>query len=72
MTGPCDYRLAVGSGCVDFVLPPEKIARELARISGHPNFNGSQAHTQGTLFTTPRRSKAGFDLLRAWVLDLGI
>lgn len=27
---------AITAGCVDFVLPPEKIARELARISGHP------------------------------------
>jgi two-component system CheB/CheR fusion protein len=29
-------RSAVGAGCVDFVLPPEKIARELARIARHP------------------------------------
>src|SRR6266478_4722250 len=27
---------AVAAGCVDFVLPPDKIARELARIAGHP------------------------------------
>jgi two-component system CheB/CheR fusion protein len=27
---------AVRSGCVDFVLPPEAIARELVRISQHP------------------------------------
>ena len=27
---------AIGSGCVDFVLPPEEIARELARIGRHP------------------------------------
>lgn len=26
---------AVASGCVDFVLPPGKIARELAKMSGH-------------------------------------
>jgi two-component system, chemotaxis family, CheB/CheR fusion protein len=26
---------AITSGCVDFILPPEKIAQELARISGH-------------------------------------
>jgi two-component system, chemotaxis family, CheB/CheR fusion protein len=26
---------AVASGCVDVILPPEKIARELAWISGH-------------------------------------
>lgn len=27
---------AVAAGCVDFVLPPDKIARELTRIAGHP------------------------------------
>ena len=27
---------AVASGCVDFVLPPEGIAKEIARISRHP------------------------------------
>ncbi|HUP30869.1 MAG TPA: chemotaxis protein CheB [Usitatibacter sp.] len=29
-------RSAVHSGCVDFVLPPEEIARELGRIARHP------------------------------------
>lgn len=29
-------RSAIASGCVDFVLPPKGIARELARISNHP------------------------------------
>ena len=29
-------RSAVASGCVDFVLPPAEIARELARIARHP------------------------------------
>lgn len=29
-------RSAVASGCVDFVLPPEQIAQELARIARHP------------------------------------
>lgn len=27
---------AIGSGCVDFVLPPDKIAEEIVRISLHP------------------------------------
>ena len=30
-------RSAVASGCVDFVLPPDKIANEIARISRHPS-----------------------------------
>jgi two-component system CheB/CheR fusion protein len=29
-------RSAIAAGCVDFVLPPEKIAAELARIARHP------------------------------------
>lgn len=29
-------RSAVDSGCVDFVLPPKEIAKELQRITGHP------------------------------------
>src|ERR1700677_1872110 len=29
-------RSAIAAGCVDFVLPPEEIARELARIAAHP------------------------------------
>src|SRR5439155_20984060 len=27
---------AITAGCVDFILTPERIARELARIAGHP------------------------------------
>jgi len=27
---------AITAGCVDFVLPPDRIARELGRIAGHP------------------------------------
>ena len=27
---------AITAGCVDFVLPPDRIARELARLAGHP------------------------------------
>jgi two-component system, chemotaxis family, CheB/CheR fusion protein len=29
-------RSAIAAGCVDFVLPPEEIAAELARIANHP------------------------------------
>ena len=29
---------AIASGCVDFVLPPDEIAREIVRISRHPYF----------------------------------
>src|SRR5579883_3408634 len=30
-------RSAAATGCVDFVLPPEKIAEEISRIISHPN-----------------------------------
>ncbi|HVR73638.1 MAG TPA: chemotaxis protein CheB [Planctomycetota bacterium] len=30
-------RSAVAAGCVDFVLPPDEIAREIGRISSHPH-----------------------------------
>src|SRR5437764_5339953 len=29
-------RSAIAAGCVDFVLPPDRIAEELARICAHP------------------------------------
>jgi chemotaxis response regulator CheB len=28
---------AIASGCVDFVLPPDDIARDLVRIAQHPH-----------------------------------
>src|SRR5579864_4549134 len=36
-------RSAIAAGCVDFVLPPERIARELARIGRHPYLRVSPA-----------------------------
>ncbi len=36
-------RSAIAAGCVDFVLSPEKIARELARIGRHPYLRVSPA-----------------------------
>ena len=33
-------RSAVAAGCVDFVLSPEYIAKELARIAQHPSVAG--------------------------------
>lgn len=33
---------AIAAGCVDFVLPPEEIAKELNRISRHPYIAGEQ------------------------------
>lgn len=44
---PAMPQSALRSGCVDLVLPPSEIARELARIGQHPYVNpdGSEAHT---------------------------
>lgn len=52
---------AVASGCVDFVLPPEKIAQELARISGHPYVNGSQAGIHRTRVAKTKRPDDTFE-----------
>ncbi len=35
---------AVAAGCVDFILPPEEIAQELARIRHHPYASGVSAN----------------------------
>src|SRR5947209_7313690 len=35
-------RSAIATGCIDFVLPPEGIARELARIAHHPYVRNMQ------------------------------
>jgi len=35
-------RSAIATGCIDFVLPPEGIARELARIAHHPYVRSAQ------------------------------
>lgn len=56
---------AVASGCVDFVLPPQKIARELARISGHP-YLASQARPRGPHLAKARRTEGGDGLSAGW------
>ena len=35
-------RSAIAAGCVDFVLPPEEIARELARLGHHPYVSAAE------------------------------
>ena len=42
-------RSAISAECVDFVLPPEKIAAELARLGAHPYVTANQ----------PAKRKAG-------------
>ena len=38
---------AGGSGCADYILPPDEIARELVRVSRHPQLIPSQAADHG-------------------------
>lgn len=52
---------AVASGCVDFILPPEKIGRELARISGHPYLNGAGERAGRSRAAKPQRLNESFD-----------
>jgi two-component system, chemotaxis family, CheB/CheR fusion protein len=52
---------AVASGCVDFVLPPEAIARELARISAHLYLKGSRAYVHRARVAKTRRSDDTFE-----------
>jgi PAS domain S-box-containing protein len=40
-------RSAMASGCVDFVLPPESIARELAKLTQHPYLSAARAGKAG-------------------------
>lgn len=42
-------RSAVASGCVDFVLPPDKIAAELAHIARHPYSNHAEEPDSSTV-----------------------
>ena len=47
-------RSAIAAGCVDFVLPPQEIARELVRIAKHP-------YLKGVRKPLPARSAQGAD-----------
>jgi PAS domain S-box-containing protein len=47
---------AVGSGSVDFILPPKKIALELAKVGRHPYLAPSQTDEHGTMDTGEEES----------------
>jgi two-component system CheB/CheR fusion protein len=62
-------RSALGTGCVDFVLSPKKIAQELARIVSSPDAVKRRAAANAkTRVTTPRssRSSAGVSNSVLW------
>jgi two-component system, chemotaxis family, CheB/CheR fusion protein len=46
-------RSAVSAGCVDYVLPPKKIARELERIARHPYVASNASHAEARQVPTP-------------------
>lgn len=52
-------RSAVAAGCVDFVLSPEGIARELARIARHPFVKSATALTSPGAAGQPEGSPSG-------------
>jgi len=52
---------AVASGSVDFILPPEQIARELVRIGGHPYLDGSHARDGRPRAAKLKRSEDPFE-----------
>ena len=62
---------AAASGCVDFILSPEKIGRELARVSGHPYLNGSQVRASRAHVTKPRRPDENFDRIFTLLRNAG-
>jgi two-component system CheB/CheR fusion protein len=55
---------AVASGCVDFVMPPDKIGRELARIAGHPLITPSEEELERTAPTDKKTFEEVLALLR--------
>jgi two-component system CheB/CheR fusion protein len=60
-------RAAVGTGHVDFIMPPEGIARELARIAHHPYVRAGEdpAEAPGSVDTRAQPLARIFSLLRA-------
>ena len=57
-------RSAIAAGCVDFVLPPEKIAHELARLGKHPYVGRPRAKEAGHLVEGEDHFRRLFLLLR--------
>ncbi len=57
---------AIAAGCVDFVLSPKKIARELERIAKHPLISSSgPVKTGKSIITKAKGLESIFDILRS-------
>ncbi len=55
---------AIAAGCVDLVLPPEDIAKELARIGSHPYVQGARTEFEEVGETVEIQMAQIFGLLR--------
>ncbi len=57
---------AIGAGCVDFVLPPKRIARELERIAKHPLISSAGlVKTDKSIITPDKGLGSIFDILHS-------
>ena len=57
---------AIGAGCVDFVLSPKKIARELERIAKHPLISSARlVKADKSIITGDKGLGSIFDILRS-------
>jgi two-component system, chemotaxis family, CheB/CheR fusion protein len=62
---------AIASGSVDFVLPPDKIAEELGRISAHPYLRSSRRHPRSPTSNPPTTGDQNFDRIFALLRNAG-
>jgi two-component system CheB/CheR fusion protein len=59
-------RSAIAAGCVDFVLSPKKIARELERIAKHPLISSAgRVKADESIITEDKGIEGIFDILRS-------
>ena len=59
-------RSAIASGCVDFVLPPEEIAREMITVGAHPFWGNSDMPVSvDSLAESPAKLDRILDMVRA-------
>jgi two-component system, chemotaxis family, CheB/CheR fusion protein len=62
---------AVTSGCVDFVLPPDQIGRELARIAGHPYLSHIPTYAEPAKVKEPVTKQESFERVFALLRSRG-
>ncbi len=55
---------AIAAGCVDLILPPEGIAKELSRIARHPYMRGTEIEIEAVGKTKEEQMSQVFTMLR--------